>query len=346
MPIWHGAASAANWEFDIDQYLNPLIPPSAVPWLPAPLAHFCGYRRPPSPRPIGNLIIILWAFLGVFCGVSLVLVVTAHIPAFCLDGAPVVIGSFGAAAVLEFYAIESPLAQPRSVFFGKVFSSIVGVAVTKLFLLAGPDRFNQLQWLAGSIACAAATAVMAITGTVNPPSGATALIAVTDEGIRAIGWYLVPSIMVGTILMQAAALLINNIQRQYPVYWWTPEETGQAWPCHRRWREQHDKKQRQHRHSSGDAASLEEEGAAGGGVHLEKPPSRGDEAGRAEEESDEPEPWRVTFTRTRSETGRTLRMGSHEQAQVIITRGRVSVPDSMYLRPEERLILEGLSERL
>lgn len=70
---------------------------------------------------------------------------------------------------------------------------------------------------------------MALTGTTHPPAGATALLAVADENIAAMGWYLVPVAMLGCGLMLVVALLVNNIQRRYPVYWWTPEEVGHMW---------------------------------------------------------------------------------------------------------------------
>ena len=36
------------------------------------------------------------------------------------------------------------------------------------------------------------------------------------------GWYFVGLIMLGAVLMLLVGLIINNIQRQFPVYWWTP----------------------------------------------------------------------------------------------------------------------------
>jgi hypothetical protein len=36
------------------------------------------------------------------------------------------------------------------------------------------------------------------------------------------GWYFVGLIMFGALLMLIVGLIINNIQRQFPVYWWTP----------------------------------------------------------------------------------------------------------------------------
>ena len=120
-----------------------------------------------------------------------------------------------------FGAIEAPFAQPRAIFFGHTISSIIGVAITKLFLHLPEDSFNSNLWLAGALCCATASTVMAITKTIHPPSGGTALIAATQADIRAMGWYYVPVVMLSSALMIAVGLITNNIQRQYPMYWWT-----------------------------------------------------------------------------------------------------------------------------
>lgn len=70
---------------------------------------------------------------------------------------------------------------------------------------------------------------MALTGTIHPPAGATALMAVADEDVSKLGWFLIPVIMLGCGVMMAMALLVNNIQRRFPFYWWTPEATGEYW---------------------------------------------------------------------------------------------------------------------
>jgi hypothetical protein len=62
---------------------------------------------------------------------------------------------------------------------------------------------------------------MAITKTIHPPSGGTALIAATQADIRVLGWYYVPVVMLSSVLMIAVGLITNNVQRQYPMYWWT-----------------------------------------------------------------------------------------------------------------------------
>jgi hypothetical protein len=39
--------------------------------------------------------------------------------------------------------------------------------------------------------------------------------------ITEIGWFLLPLIIIGSSLLVAVGCVINNIQRTFPVYWWT-----------------------------------------------------------------------------------------------------------------------------
>jgi len=198
----------------------------------------------------------------------------------------------GAAAVLEFYAIESPLAQPRNAVVGQAIAAFIGISICKLFALS--SNFSQLRWVAAALSCASATSFMALTGTVHPPAGATALIAVIDDDVTALGWFLMPVILLGCVLMQLAALLINNIQRRYPIYWWTPESVGGYWS---------DKTNTIAGKEVGSkfASAAEDCEAKGGHVEVRR---------------------------------------------LVISQGLVVAPDSMYLRPEEKLLLESLSLRL
>ncbi|PLN83165.1 HPP family protein [Aspergillus taichungensis] len=208
----------SRWHVDIDAVLNPYLP--APPWrrLPRPISHFLGYRGDHPPRALGNLVIAFWSLIGAFCGVLVVAEVSKHVPSFQQHHAPVIIASFGAAAVLEFCAIESPFAQPRNAVLSQVFASAIGIGIGRLFALN--PQAHAMPEIGGALACALTIVVMVFTNTVHPPAGATALLAVT-EGYD-IGWWLIPLMLLGTLLMQAVALVLNNIQRRYPVYWWTP----------------------------------------------------------------------------------------------------------------------------
>lgn len=81
------------WSFDIDRYLNRLVP--SPPWahVPYPVAHFLGYRRHQTPN-IGTLAPIFWAFIGIWCSLAIIQVVDLHIPEFESRGVPIIIGSF------------------------------------------------------------------------------------------------------------------------------------------------------------------------------------------------------------------------------------------------------------
>ncbi|KAL4874754.1 HPP family-domain-containing protein [Aspergillus karnatakaensis] len=208
----------ARWHLDIDAVLNPIVP--QPPWhiLPRPVSHFLGYRGDKPQKALGNLVIAFWSLIGVFCGVLLISEVSLHIPEFRKLNAPIIVGSFGAAAVLEFCAIESPFAQPRNAFFSQIIASIIGVAIAKLFAL-NPAAHAKPE-IAGSLACAITTMAMVLTNTVHPPAGATALLAATE--LQEVGWWLIPIMLLGCSLMLTVALLLNNIQRRFPVYWWTP----------------------------------------------------------------------------------------------------------------------------
>ncbi|KXG50066.1 uncharacterized protein PGRI_060330 [Penicillium griseofulvum] len=220
-PSPHGPVTLSHpttWNFDIDRYLNPFVPAPRWHLVPRPVAYMLGYRDRP-PKPIGNILIALWSLLGAFCGVALVASVSKRVPAFEARDAPTIIGSFGAAAVIEFGAIESPFAQPRNAILSQVIACFFGVSISKLFAL--DPRAEAYTELGGALACGLTTAVMLLTNTTHPPAGATAVLAVTHAQTVALGWWLFPVMLLGVSLMQVAAVIINNVQRRYPLYWWT-----------------------------------------------------------------------------------------------------------------------------
>lgn len=83
----------SRWHFDIDTYLNRIVPAPPWHWVPRPISHFLGYRGYRPPRPTGNLVIAFWALVGAFCGVSVVMSVTMRVPSFQHHHAPSVIAS-------------------------------------------------------------------------------------------------------------------------------------------------------------------------------------------------------------------------------------------------------------
>ncbi|KAI9792801.1 MAG: hypothetical protein M1816_001533 [Peltula sp. TS41687] len=136
-----------------------------------------------------------------------------------------------ASAVLCYGAIEAPLAQPRALIGGHFVSALTGVCITKLFsLLPSEDRVDSLRWLAGSLSTAVAIVAMQLTRTMHPPAGATALLAAISPDIYDLSWYYLPVILLSSFLVLVTALLFNNIQRRYPMFWIAPAVPAIAQP--------------------------------------------------------------------------------------------------------------------
>ncbi|TFK35003.1 HPP family protein [Crucibulum laeve] len=189
-------------------------------------SHWLGYRSSPPPkRP--DYIVWAWSFIGAFCGISLIQAVFGQASYFIKRGVPPIIASYGATAVLIYGAVDAPLAQPRALFGGHFIGALIGICITKLFhLLPTEQRFQELLWLAGSLSCASSVVLMQITGTTHPPAGATALLAAVNTDIRDIGWYYLPVVLLTSTLALVVALITNNIQRRYPVFWFKPAIPG------------------------------------------------------------------------------------------------------------------------
>lgn len=84
------------------------------------------------------------------------------------------------------------------------------------------ERFNTLRWVAASLPSAVAVVVMQVTETTYPPAGATTLLPAVDEAVWALSWYYQPVVLLSSTMILAVALIVNNIQRCYPVFWISP----------------------------------------------------------------------------------------------------------------------------
>jgi CBS-domain-containing membrane protein len=156
---------------------------------------------------------VLWSWLGAFLGISAVALL--HHQLLSDTDLVLIIGSFGASAVLLYGAVKSPLAQPRNLLGGHLLSALIGVVCFKLL--------GGLPWLAAAVAVSTAIAAMHATRTLHPPGGATALIAVIgSDHIHSLGFlYVLMPTGLGALVMLVVALLINNIpaSRRYPEFW-------------------------------------------------------------------------------------------------------------------------------
>jgi len=172
-----------------------------------------GTNQCPPPAPNVNEIL----FTGVLssCGIGMLSLV--HFGICDQSDLTMILGSFGASAVLLFAAPQAPLSQPRNVLGGHIMSCAIGV---------GCHEFISLPM--GSPALAAALAVsgsimlMQVTRSLHPPAGGTALIAVLGSPqLHALEFQLLLPTALGASTLVLIALGNNfRSDRQYPLYWW------------------------------------------------------------------------------------------------------------------------------
>jgi CBS-domain-containing membrane protein len=156
---------------------------------------------------------IMWSCVGSAIGIGLCAYLSSKFLA--VKDLTLLIGSFGASAVLVYGAVKSPFSQPRNLIGGHMISGMIGVACYRWC--------GEPVWLSAALAVSIAIAAMLATGTVHPPGGATALIAVIgEEKIHQMG-FLYPFIPVGlgALVLLIVGLLVNNASknRKYPEYW-------------------------------------------------------------------------------------------------------------------------------
>ena len=112
---------------------------------------------------------------------------------------------FGATMVLVMAVYESPLAQPKNIFFGHILSALSGVLIY---------FFLGMSFLSIGLAVAISVWVMMITKTIHPPAGANPIIAIL--GGKGISFILLP-VATGALIIIVFAMIYNKIlKRNYP----------------------------------------------------------------------------------------------------------------------------------
>eukprot|EP00293_Proteomonas_sulcata_P013020 CAMPEP_0184291798 /NCGR_PEP_ID=MMETSP1049-20130417/3697_1 /TAXON_ID=77928 /ORGANISM="Proteomonas sulcata, Strain CCMP704" /LENGTH=341 /DNA_ID=CAMNT_0026599329 /DNA_START=61 /DNA_END=1083 /DNA_ORIENTATION=- len=133
----------------------------------------------------------------------------------------VLIGSYGAVAVMLFAAPTSLLVQPRNIIGGHVIAVVCAVSVDYLT----SEKYYPIipQWIANAVVPAIATWIMCVTGLIHPPAGACAVIYMRGgPEIKSLGWlYLAIPVLVDAVVLIMLAIAINNLssKRKYPLYW-------------------------------------------------------------------------------------------------------------------------------
>jgi CBS-domain-containing membrane protein len=195
------------------------VRPSAASYIPSALfpmtlsEYFSKMRGTTKSPPGVGAGELLWSWTGSVIGIGICGYLSSRY--FEPRDLTLLIGSFGASAVLVYGAIKSPLAQPRNLIGGHVLSGLVGVASHQFF--------GDTVWIAAALAVSLAIVLMLATKTLHPPGGATALIAVIGgQKIHNLGFlYAFAPAGLGALVLLIVALVINNLSpnRKYPEYW-------------------------------------------------------------------------------------------------------------------------------
>lgn len=120
-------------------------------------------------------------------------------------GAVWLIPPFGASMVLVMAVHDSPLAEPKNIFFGHTLSALSGVVI---FSIMGSS------FLSLGIAVGLAVFVMATFKAIHPPAGANPIIAIL--GGKGLSFVFVP-VALGAIVIIVFAIFYNKlIGRDYP----------------------------------------------------------------------------------------------------------------------------------
>lgn len=79
----------SQWHFDIDEHLNKIVPPPPWKYVPYPVAYMLGHRKGKLPE-IGNIAMIFWAAIGIFCSIILIELASRRIHALEQNGTLIV----------------------------------------------------------------------------------------------------------------------------------------------------------------------------------------------------------------------------------------------------------------
>ncbi|ORX36016.1 HPP family-domain-containing protein [Kockovaella imperatae] len=219
----------AHWPPIVSRFLGYRSTPTG-PWSPLPFPPFAWLPHLPY-----IMEKYMFGFIGSFVSLFLIqLAMTLPHSAFSsVYHSPIIIGSFGASAVLVFGAFEVPLAQPRNLVGGHFISALIGVCLTKLFALdpgyhawvdeADRGVFHVVVIVNGCLSMALALLAMDLLGVIHPPAGATALLAAVSPSVVRLSWHYLPVIIVSSLIMLGVGLINNNVGRKrYPMYWVKP----------------------------------------------------------------------------------------------------------------------------
>ncbi|MBQ1251503.1 MAG: HPP family protein, partial [Firmicutes bacterium] len=131
--------------------------------------------------------------IGVFAGIG-GLALLAY-----LTDLPWIMAPFGSSAVLIYYATNSPLAKPKNLICSHIIAALVAITCVNLM---------GVIWYCMALSVMITILLLAMTDTVHPPAGATALF-IALEGIDYYSFVLMP-VTTGVLILFLTAWLSSK----------------------------------------------------------------------------------------------------------------------------------------
>ena len=95
--IWR----SERWNFDVDRYVNRIVPASPLYRLPTSVSRFLGYRKEEK-QDVGNVVGAAWSLVGAFCGLAVIAAVFNNTGSIQVHSPPALIASFVGSASSSF----------------------------------------------------------------------------------------------------------------------------------------------------------------------------------------------------------------------------------------------------
>jgi len=173
-----------------------------------------GAKGPPVPT--WSYSAVSWA--GSFTGIgTLGLIHTYLFPHITFAPLVMLVGSFGAMAVLLFGQPGAPVSQPWNAIAGNSVGAFAGVSVYEGAALLGLE--GQI-WLTGALAVSLAIVGQERLRAQHPPGGATALLFTLMPNLQVLHYtYVLCPAFVGAVIFALLSMTINNLSevRSYPL---------------------------------------------------------------------------------------------------------------------------------
>ena len=160
-----------------------------------------------------TLLRLLWVSLGAGVAIGLTLLATKATT-------PLLLASLGGTTLFLFGLSTTPAAQPRAVFGGHLFSSLIGIVCVQFL--------GDTTWVS-VVAVVITICVLLLTRTVHPPAGANPLIMIqAHANFSHIGL----TVLVGISIITAVAWIWSRLgfgTKKYPVSWNQPSPPTANW---------------------------------------------------------------------------------------------------------------------